>query len=237
MNLSNSNSDRNRILASLSEPDRQALLPHLEYVDLPTRTQLERPQQPITHIYFIESGYASVLANGTPERAIEIGMIGREGVTGLAALLGADRTRTETFMQAAGHGRRIAVGDLVSVFNASATLRQITLSYVHVFLMQLAETCVANARSKLEERLARWLLMASDRTERPELTLTHDFLASMLGVRRPGVSVALHLLQKRGMIGRKRGLITIEDRDGLRQYSNGTYGVPEAEFDRLFGSL
>ena len=93
---------------------------------------------------------------------------------------------------------------------------------------------MANGRSKLEDRLARWLLMAHDRRDVDELNITHEFLSIMLGVRRPGVTVALNLLEKKGLIKSHRGVTTIVDRKGLRQASNGAYGEPEAEFDRLF---
>jgi CRP-like cAMP-binding protein len=94
---------------------------------------------------------------------------------------------------------------------------------------------MANGRSKVEERLARWLVMAHDRLDGDELPLTHEFLAIMLGVRRPGVTVALNLLEKDGLIDANRGVISIIDRKGLEEKSNGAYGVPEAEFRRLFG--
>ena len=94
---------------------------------------------------------------------------------------------------------------------------------------------MANGRSKIEERLARWLLMAHDRVDDDELRLTHEFLAVMLGVRRPGVTVAVNLLEKSGLIRAERGVITILDRQGLEETSNGAYATPEAEFQRLFG--
>jgi CRP-like cAMP-binding protein len=109
------------------------------------------------------------------------------------------------------------------------------LRYGHAFVVQTGHTAMANGRSKVEERLARWLVMAHDRLDGDELPLTHEFLAIMLGVRRPGVTVALNLLEKDGLIDANRGVISIIDRKGLEEKSNGAYGVPEAEFRRLFG--
>jgi CRP-like cAMP-binding protein len=225
---------QNRILTCLPAKDLEVLYARLEHVGLPVRMQLDRANRPITHAYFLEDGLASVVANGMHDRTIEVGMIGSEGVTGLAIALGAGQWPQETFMQTGGHGYRIAAGDLIEMMEQSSSLRRCMLSYAHIFTVQAAQTCLANGRSKLEERLARWLLMAHDRLETDELNLTHDFLADMLGVRRPGVSLALNLLEQRGVIYRQRGKIRIVDRTGLTKSSRGAYGVPEAEFQRLF---
>ena len=138
-------------------------------------------------------------------------------------------------MQHRGSGQRIAASTLREAIEQSASLRHMLLRYGHAFLVQTAHTAMANGRSKIEERLARWLLMAHDRIERDELTLTHEFLAVMLGVRRPGVTVALNLLEKSGLIRTERGIIFITDRQGLEEHSNGAYATQEAEFQRLFG--
>jgi CRP-like cAMP-binding protein len=224
----------NRLLARLS-PDEVGLLgPHLEAVDLPVRQQLENRNKPIEHVYFVEHGFASVVANGTG-RSIEVGLIGREGMTGLAVVLGTDRTPHDTFIQAAGDGQRISAAKLRSAMEQSPTLHRSFLRYGHAFVIQTAQTALANGRSKIEERLARWLLMAHDRLDGDEVPLTHEFLSVMLGVRRPGVTVALDLLEKQGLIRAKRGAVAILNRTGLRKISNGAYGAAEAELRRLFG--
>ena len=101
--------------------------------------------------------------------------------------------------------------------------------------MQVSHTAMINARSRIEERLARWLLAAHDRLDGDDLPLTHEFLATMLGVRRPGVTVALHDLEQRGLVQPRRGLVTIVDREGLEKAANGAYGTGEAELGRLLG--
>jgi CRP-like cAMP-binding protein len=222
------------LLSRLSSEDFRLLRPHLAAVDLPLRRQLERPNKPIEHVYFFESGIASVVANGVGRQGIEAGIIGREGMSGLAVLMENDRSPNETYMQSAGSGQRIAVARLRPILGQSAGLRRSLLRYAHTFVLQIAYTALANGRSKIEERLARWLLMAHDRTDGDELSLTHEFLGLMLGVRRPGVTVAINLLVKRGLIKAHRGLITIMDREGLVAGANGAYGAPEAEFKRLF---
>ena len=216
----------NRILSSLSKADLQLLAPHLQPADLPLRKQLATRNRRVEHVYFIESGFASVVANNGSQ-AIEIGIVGREGLTGPSVVMGsADRVPHETYMQVAGHGRRIGAAQLREAIEASTTLHQALLSYVHTFMTQMAQTALANGRSRIEERLARWLLMADDRIDGDELPLTHEFLSIMLGVRRSGVTVALQELERKGLIDHKRGVITIIDRKGLEESSNGTYSPP-----------
>ena len=118
----------------------------------------------------------------------------------------------------------------------SSTLQPLLLRYAHTFLIQATQTAKANARSSLDERLARWLLMAHDRLETDDLNITHEFLSVMLlGVRRSGVTVALNLLEGTALISINRGVVTIVDRKGLKAAANGAYGVTEAEYKRVFG--
>jgi len=224
----------NRILPRLPSDEFALLQPHLKPVDLPLRKQLEKRNTPIKAVYFIENGFASVVANGTG-RSIEVGLVGREGMTGLAVVLGSDRAMNDTYMQAAGHGQSITTGDLRGAMDQSPALHRFFLRYCHAFMVQTAQTALANGRSKLEERLARWLLMANDRLDGDQVPLTHEFLSTMLGVRRPGVTQALSLLEKKGLIEARRRAISIRDRAGLRKISNGAYGAAEAELQRLFG--
>jgi len=186
------------------------------------RKSLERGGRLIKAVYFPENGFASVVSN-SGKRPIEVGLIGREGMTGIAVVLGGDRNDEDTYMQAAGHGKCIRVAHLREAIAESTTLHGSLLRYTHAFLKQTTRTAIANGRSKLEERLARWLLMADDRIDGDSLALTHEFLAMMLCVRRPGVTVAIQELERDGLIARKRGRIVIIDRDGLIKLSNGTY--------------
>ena len=224
----------NRILSRLSQEEFGLLRPHLEAAELPVRKQLESRNKPIEAVYFIEHGFASVVANGTG-RSIEVGIIGREGMTGLSVIMGTDRSPHETYMQVGGDGQRMSSAKLGQAVQESPALHRHLLRYGHAFVVQTAQTALANGRSKIEERLARWLLMANDRLDGDEVPLTHEFLSVMLGVRRPGVTVALDVLEKEGLIHAKRRAIAIVDRAGLRKISNGAYGAPEAEFKRLFG--
>ncbi len=226
---------KNKILSRLSAADAQLVTPHLQPVDLPVLRYLERRGKPIEFAYFVERGFASVVADGSSERSVEVGLIGREGVTGVAVIMGSDRSPHDTFMQGAGAGQRIGVANLLAAIGKSTTLHKILLQWCHTFMIQTGQTALTNARSKIEERLARWLLMAHDRQDSDELDLTHEFIATMLGVRRAGVTVALRLLEKRGLIDAKRGGIFIIDRDGLKEVSNGAYGIAEGEYRRILG--
>ena len=217
----------NRILSRLSRDDFALLEPHLEAVDLPVRKSLEVRKRRIDYVYFIESGFASVVANGTKKPGIEVGIIGREGMTGLAIVMGHDRAQHATYIQAAGTGQRISAANLREADEGSNTLHRAMLRYAYSFLHQTTTTALANGRSKLEERLARWLLMADDRIESEELPLTHEFLGLMLGTHRPGVTIAMQALENAGLITTRRSYITIVDRKALEKNCNGTYVRPE----------
>ena len=117
----------------------------------------------------------------------------------------------------------------------SGSLRDSLLKFVQAFSVQTTHTAICNARAKLDERLARWLLMAQDRIQSDILPLTHEFLSLMLGVRRPGVTVALKALRERGLIAYRRGEITIKDRKGMERVAGEVYGTPESEYRRLIG--
>jgi CRP-like cAMP-binding protein len=225
----------NRLLAGLSPADFALLQPHLSAVELPVRRQLELRGRPIEFAYFLESGLASMVVSAGAQHSIEVGIVGPEGMTGVPILLDTNRGMHETFIQTAGTGWRISAEHLVMTMDRSRTLRRVLLNYAQTLMTQMAFTALANGRYKIEERLARWLLMADDRAEGSTIRLTHEFLAVMLGSRRAGVTHALNVFQKRGVIDAKRGVIGIRDRGALEEAANGSYGGPETEYLRLFG--
>ena len=226
---------RNRVLDAMSNADLALLQPHLEQVPLNFRQHLQSANRRIKNVYFPESGIASVVAVGGGERRqAEIAVIGRDGMTGLAVVHGADRSPCEIFMQVEGEGQCISAEDLRQVMDESVTMLKCFLRYAHVFGVQSGYTALANARGNIEERLARWLLMSRDRVDDDEMLLTHEFIALMLGVRRAGVTGALQAFEGKGLIETARGSVTVKDRDGLEESANGLYGAPEAEFERLF---
>jgi CRP-like cAMP-binding protein len=181
----------NRVLSRLSRADAVLLRPHLEPVDLPFLMPLETANSRIDTVYFIDHGFASVVADGPGKRDLEVGMVGREGMTGLPVVLGEDRAKHNMYMQASGAGQRTSAHKLRRVMAQSAGLHQLFLRCVSAFLIQTAETALANGRSKNEARLARWLLMADDRLDGGELPLTHKLLGVMLGVQRTAVTATV----------------------------------------------
>jgi CRP-like cAMP-binding protein len=229
------NGSRNRLLAGLSHADRDLMAPCLEEIELDARQILEAPRDPISHVYFVESGLISVVGTTRPDHRIEVGMVGYEGMTGLGIVLGDDRSANETLVQSSGSAMRISTQLLREMMVASRSLSDTLLRYVNVFMVQGSQTALANGRGKLDERLARWLLMWHDRVLEDDLLITHEFLALLLGVRRQGVTVALHELEGKGLIRSTRSHVRILDREGLQQAANGFYGIPEAEYDRALG--
>jgi CRP-like cAMP-binding protein len=223
------------LLNSLSSEDLELLTPSLKPVKLALRTNLEEPNRPIKAIYFIEEGIASVVTASATRREVEVGLIGCEGMSGLPLLMSNDRSPNHTYMQIEGSAHRASASDLEDALAKSSSLHSVLLKYAHSFLVLSMQTAVANALGRLEERLARWLLMARDRLRSDQLPLTHDFIALTLGVRRAGVTTTLQKLKERRLIDYGRGVITIRNRSGLETASNGFYGIPEKELRRLLG--
>jgi CRP-like cAMP-binding protein len=219
---------RNGLLAAMSSADLALLKPKLEPLTLNVRQVLEPANKPIKHNYFLASGLGSVIAIGKNGDRLEVGIIGREGMTGLPVVLGNDRSPNETFIQVEGAGARIAADHLRQAMRKSASLSRVLLNFVNAFLIQTSHTALSNGTASVAERLARWLLMAQDRLDGNEVPLTHEFLSLMLGVRRAGVTQTLNRLHRKGLIRLLRGRIEIVDRDGLINSANGTYGIPEA---------
>jgi CRP-like cAMP-binding protein len=164
----------------------------------------------------------------------ELGMQGYEGLIGVPAILGSDKSPHKVFLEVGGRTQRIAVLRLHQAMDQSRSLRDLLMRYVHVFLIQVGQTAYVNARFNVEQRLARWVLMSMDRLG-GQIPLTHEYLSFMLGVRRAGVTTALHLLEGELLIKSTRGLITVLDRAGLEARARGSYGMPETEYERLIG--
>lgn len=223
---------RNLALSHLDPADLALLEPHLKTVDLPLRYRLSDANRTIEAVYFLEHGIASDTISVAHKAPIEIGIIGREGVTNLPVILGMSVGTSNVFMQIAGHGRAIPAARLRTAMEESHSLTRSLLFHVHVFMVQAASTVVANAQASVPERLARWLLMAHDRVDSPLINLTHEFLATMLGVRRAGVSNALRDFVRQDLVIGSRGVITIVDREGLERIADGYYGASEAVLRR-----
>jgi CRP-like cAMP-binding protein len=226
---------RNHLLSYLSTADLDLLKPHLEPIELPRLFQIETPHKPISHIYFPQDGIVSVVATIPRDHRIEVGIIGRDGLTGHSVVMGTDRSANSTFMQVPGYGLRIGAEHFRTAMHRSESLRVGLLAFVNAFAAQASQTALANGRATLDVRLARWLLMAHDRMAGDRIPLTHELLSIMLGVRRPGVSLALNRMEDGGLIETQRSVIIIRSRAGLKKIAKGFYGVPETEQERLTG--
>lgn len=225
----------NRFLSLVGQDALTAIAGSFETVRLRQGQSIHEPMQRIDHIYFFTKGLSSEIAIDDGGQRIEVGCIGFEGFAGVPAVLGVDRSPHRSFMETDGTALRIETARLMEAARADHSLMSPLLRYVHVFMMQVAATALADGRYNVEQRTARWLLMAHDRLESDELPLTHDFLALMLGVRRSSVTNALHVVEGSGAIKASRSLITVRDRDKLERLAGASYGLPESEYQRVLG--
>jgi len=226
---------RNGLLAILPPENFAALAPNLRPVELEFRQALYEPGQRIRSAYFLERGMISQIAPLEEGHNVEVGIIGREGLAGVSVILGGERATTEAMVQMEGSALRIGVEELHAAFDQMAPLRRVLLRYVQASHLQIAQTAACNARHKVDERLARWLLMAHDRAEQDEFPMTHEFLALMLAARRASISVAASVLQKAGVISYTHGHMAVHDRAGLEAASCECYAIVREQCDVLLG--
>ena len=212
----------NSVLRALCAADFASLAPHLQAVDVQRDQRLEQRGRGCEFVYFIESGIACTLADD-PKHGVEVGMTGREGFTGVPALLDARSSPYDVRMLTAGSAHRAPVAALKEAMRQSAELDRAVRAYVLRFMVQAMRQAQVNACVPLEPRLARWLLLMHDRTDGDELQLTHERLAALLGVRRAGVSVAAKKMEHAGLIVLHRGSILVRDRSRLEEASAGAY--------------
>jgi CRP-like cAMP-binding protein len=224
---------RNQLLSSLRGPDLSLLQPHLVHVTLEVRHAIQKAGAALESVYFIEEGVSSVVASTPGGVEIEVGLAGREGLIGTSLIYGSTTSSTTTFVQIAGSAYRLDAAIFDRALLNSATFRSLMLRYAMAFNAQIVSAALTNGKAVLEQRLARWLLMCHDRIDGDTIALSHDFLAVMLGVRRSGVTAALHRLEGEHLIRSHRMVIVIRDRQGLQVFANGFYGTAEAEYARL----
>lgn len=224
---------QNGVLAALPPGDLARLRPRLEPVTLEPRQILYRAHVPISGVYFLESGLVSLVARLERGGAIEIGIIGREGMVGLPLALGAESSPDEALVQVKCRALRLGAEEFRQELDRSPALLALLLRYECAFRAQVAQTAACNGRHDVEQRLARWLLMASDRLEANDLPLTQELLSTMLGVRRASVTGAVRILQRSGAIGFVRGRIAILDRQELERTSCECFAAVRREYLRL----
>ena len=227
---------QNRLLAALPTEDLARIWPRLEAVEFGLREIVQVPDEPITAVYFPESGWVSMMALLEDGSAAEVGIVGFEGMAGLPLLLGSDRATTEAMIQAPGPFLRLGASAFQEEQDRSPAFRKLLLRYALAFQAQVTQTAACNGRHTLDQRLARWLLTAHDRAHGDEFPMTQDFLSIMLCVHRSGVTVAARLFQQAGLIRYSNGQITITDRAGLEAAGCECHGVVAREYRRLLSA-
>ena len=226
----------NTLLRMLPEEDFRALAVHLQRVEFARSDYLIRANQPIDNIVFPEGGiFSIVLTSPTDQRQIEVGIFGREGVSDGSILAGIDRVPHECFVQVSGPGLRMSADTFLSIANERPAIRALVQRWLHVLGIQTAHTALTNGTYNVEQRLARWLLMCQDRLGGNNVELTHEFVGKMLGVQRSTVTLTIHILEGARLIKATRGEITILNRQALLEIANGSYGISEAEYERIIG--
>jgi CRP-like cAMP-binding protein len=225
----------NCLLAALPPDDFALLASALRPVDLDLRQTLHAPDRLIELVYFPESGMVSMVAPLEGGELIEVGIVGNEGMVGLPIVLGDESASTEAMVQMHGAALSLPATTLVEALERSPVLKALLLRYMQAFHAQVSQTAACNGSHPVEERLARWLLMTHDRAKGDTFPMTQEFIATMLGVRRAGVSVTAGILQRTGVITYKHGWVTIRDRPGLESTSCECYSTVRRQFERLLG--
>lgn len=221
----------NKILTTLPQEEFERLRPLLREVSFELGETVYLPEQKMDYAYFVNSGIVSWLAAVENGNTVEAGVIGPEGIAGVAIVLGANSTPNQGLAQSEVRASRIAAKDLVAEFRRHGKLSEVLLRFVQSIFTQVAQTAACNRLHTLDQRLARWLLLTHDRIGENKLPLTQEFLSRMLGVRRAGVSVAANSLRQQGLIDYHRGDIVVVDRLGVERISCECYKIVKQEYD------
>ena len=224
---------QNRLLAALPADVYERLQPELELVPLALGKVIYEAHQPLSHVYFPTTAIVSLLYTMENGSSAEMGVVGCDGVVGIAVFMGGDTTPNRAVVQSAGDALRLKLQPFRAEFSRAGELHRLLLLYTQALLTQMSQTAVCNRLHSVEQQLCRWLLLSHDRLESNDLIMTQELIANMLGVRREGVSVAAHRLQHAGLIRYKRGHITVADRPGLESRVCECYQVVKRECDRL----
>ena len=215
----------NKILLSIPDNEFSAIGPHLEPVGLPRHSILHEPSEKLNFVYFPNAGLISLVVAMEDGKTVEAAVVGNEGAAGIPSAVSLTRSPLREVVQIAGEGFRVKVGTLQDVLKSAAELQMMLSRYAVIQGIQVAQTAACNRLHDVEQRLARWLLMAQDRVDGGSILITHDFLATMLGTDRPSVSLAAGILQKKKNIEYSRGAVKILSRKKLEGSACECYGV------------
>jgi CRP-like cAMP-binding protein len=226
-------SSPNRLLASLPADTFSAISPHLKIVELKFGDVLAKPGSAIRHVYFPYSGAISLVVQLNVGTMIETAMVGRDGVLNAAPALDGKVSLNKGIVQVAGSAGIIEVNRLRRLANELEPLRSILIRHEQVLFAQSQQSAACNASHSVEARMCRWLLYMRDLAGSDDLLLTQEFLAQMLGVRRPSVSLVANTLQKKGLIKYSRGRIRLLDLKRLQKGACECYGTVKAHYQRM----
>jgi CRP-like cAMP-binding protein len=227
------NPSQNHLLAALPTSEFDALAVHLEWVVMPLGKILYEPGEKLQHAYFPTTSIVSLHYVMESGATAETAGVGNEGVVGVSLFMGGETTSSTAVVQTAGHAYRLEGGVLKGAFNQAGLMQRLLLRYTQALLTQTAQTAVCNRHHSLEQQLCRWLLLTLDRMPTNDLIMTQELIASMLGVRREGITEAAGNLQRAGLISYRRGHIAVLDRNGLETHACECYAVVRKELSRL----
>lgn len=223
----------NKLLASLPHHEYQRLAPHIRPVHLPFGEVLYEVGDTVHRVYFLISGLLSLVLTDKEGKDVEVGLAGHEGVAGLNAIWTGEPSGFRTFMQGEGSALAIPIEVVREEFKRGGALQTALLRYSEAMLMQTSQSALCNVRHTIEERMCRWMLTVADRRGTDQFDITQEFMATMLGTRRSGVTVIAGSLKAAGLLDYTRGSITLKDREGLEKISCECYGVVRDHFKRL----
>jgi CRP-like cAMP-binding protein len=231
--MPNTGAKQNRLLAALSAVELRRLRRHLEPVKMALGEVVYESGRPLEHVYFPTNCIVSLLYVLESGASAEIAVVGNEGVVGISIFMGGETTPSRAVVQSAGDAYRLPQKLMMAEFNRGGGMQHLMLRYTQSLITQMAQTAVCNRHHSVDQQLCRWLLLSIDRLPQPELTMTQELIANMLGVRREGVTEAAGKLQKSGVISYRRGHIKVLDRQRLEGMSCECYDVVRRETARL----
>ena len=228
---------QNHLLAALSPDVQGRLFPYLELAQLPLRSLMYESGRPMRHVYFPTDSLISMQYLLESGAATAISVVGNEGLLGINLFMGGESAPSRSLVQAAGHAYRLPRARVKDEFGRHGELLQLMLRYTQALITQIAQTAVCNRHHTIDQQLCRWLLLSLDRLPHSSVTMTHEFISHMLGVRRASVTLAALRLEKSGAFGYSRGRIEVLDRPKLERMSCECYRVVKKETDMLLHYL
>jgi len=229
--------NQNHLLAALPTEEFERLSAHLELVSMPIGKMLYEPNEQLQHAYFPTTCIVSLHYVMESGASAETAGVGNEGVVGVSLFMGGNTTSSSAVVQTAGYAYRLERRLLKQEFDRAGALQRLLLRYTQALMTQMTQTSVCNRHHSVEQQLCRWLLLTLDRLPTNELVMTQELVASMLGVRREGITEAAGNLQRAGYINYRRGHISVLNRSGLEAHTCECYAIVKKEMSRLLSDV